>query len=199
MTMMIGIDFDNTIICYDEVFNRVALEKNLIPSELTLGKQYVRDHLRSVGREEEWITLQGYVYGTRLSDTHPFEGVKDFFLHCKEESIDFCIVSHKTLHPYKGYPYDLHKAAYQWLEKENINCKTFFELTKQEKVKRISSLGCSHFIDDLPEFLRLPGFPKALSKILFDPLENHGEMNNDTLKVVSSWKVLLDMLRQDLL
>ncbi|SDT85522.1 HAD family hydrolase [Desulfobacula phenolica] len=196
---MIGIDFDNTIICYDEVFNQVAIEKNLISAKLPSGKSYVRDYLRSMGQEEEWIKLQGYVYGTRLSDAHPFEGVKDFFSYCKEESIDFCIVSHKTKHPYKGYPYDLHSAAYQWLEQENINCKIFFELTKEEKVKRIFNLGCTHFIDDLPEFLTLQGFSQTLSKILFDPLRNHEDIHNDVMKVVTSWKDLLGILKQGLL
>ena len=31
----------------------------------------------------------------------------------------------------------------------------FFEFTKEAKVKRIKSLGCSHFIDDLPEILEM--------------------------------------------
>ena len=34
----------------------------------------------------------------------------------------------------------------------------FFELTKEAKVARIGGLGCTHFIDDLPEFLREPGW-----------------------------------------
>ncbi len=198
-TLMIGIDFDNTIICYDEVFNQVALERNLIPAELPHGKNYVRDYLRKLGQEEEWIELQGYVYGTRLSDAHPFDGVKDFFSYCKKKAIKFCIVSHKTLHPYIGHPYDLHKAAYQWLEQEEINCSIFLELTKESKVERIVSQGCTHFIDDLPEFLCLPGFSKTMSKILFDPLGHHGDMYNDKMKVVSSWKEHLELLKKGLL
>ncbi len=196
---MIGIDFDNTIICYDNIFNKVAIEKKLIPIDLPSGKNYVRDYLRSAGKEEDWIELQGYVYGARLLDNYPFEGVKDFFLYCKQNSIDFCIVSHKTLYPYKGYPYDLHKAAYQWIKRENIECPICFELTKEEKVKRIAKLGCSHFIDDLPEFLRLPGFADSVSKILFDPQRHHAKMYNENLKVVSSWTVVLDMLKHGLL
>ena len=196
---MIGIDFDNTIICYDSIFNKVAIEKKLIPVDLPSGKNYVRDYLRGVEKEEDWIVLQGYVYGARLLDNSPFEGVKDFFLYCKQNAIDFCIVSHKTLYPYKGYPYDLHKAAYQWIERQNIECAIYFELTKEEKVKRIANLGCTHFIDDLPEFLNLTGFSTSLSKILFDPQRHHAGINNDNLKVVSSWKVMLDMLQHGLL
>ena len=37
------------------------------------------------------------------------------------------------------------------------------------KIARIASVGCTHFIDDLPEFLGEPGFPAGVKKMLFDP------------------------------
>ncbi len=198
--MKIGIDFDNTIICYDNVFNIVGLEKGLIPNDLPWGKNNVRNYLRAGGNEEEWIKLQGYVYGKRLMNAHPFEGVKDFFSYCKKTSIDCCIVSHKTLHPYRGYHYNLHKSAYQWLKQERFNCDIFFELTKEEKIHRISTLGCTHFIDDLPEFLSLPGFSENIVKILFDPLHQYTTNDIDhSLKKVQSWEEILNLLKKDLL
>ena len=36
----------------------------------------------------------------------------------------------------------------------------FFELTKEEKIARVANIGCDYFIDDLPEILLMPGFPK---------------------------------------
>jgi hypothetical protein len=39
----------------------------------------------------------------------------------------------------------------------------FLEPTKADKLTRIATLGCTHFIDDLPEFLSDPGFPPAWS------------------------------------
>ena len=45
--------------------------------------------------------------------------------------------------------------------------QTFFELTKEEKIARIVKLGCTHYIDDLPEILEM--LPNTITKILFDP------------------------------
>ena len=42
-------------------------------------------------------------------------------------------------------------------------------LTKQEKLDRIGELGCDVFVDDLPEFLGEPSFPRHPRRILFDP------------------------------
>ena len=44
--MIVGIDFDNTIVCYDSLFYNIALEKGLIPSNISKSKNSVRDYLR---------------------------------------------------------------------------------------------------------------------------------------------------------
>ena len=44
---MIGIDFDNTIVCYDDVFARVAVELGLVPPKVATSKTAIRDHLRA--------------------------------------------------------------------------------------------------------------------------------------------------------
>lgn len=179
--MLIGVDFDNTIVCYDDLFHRVAVEKELIPAEIPATKSKVRDYLRQCGKEDAWTEMQGYVYGARMEEASPFPGVLDFFTHCVREGIEVCIVSHKTRHPYKGPAYDLHEAARGWLESQGFydpnrigisRDSVYFELTKLEKLERIGKLGCSSFIDDLPEFLSETGFPAGVERILFDP-QNH--------------------------
>ncbi|HCY88160.1 MAG TPA: hypothetical protein DHV36_23690 [Desulfobacteraceae bacterium] len=167
--MKIGVDFDNTIINYDMVFNRAGCEMGLIPDNLEPGKNSVRDYLRRVGKEDDWTWLQGYVYGTQLHHAEPYRGVMDFFRFCDENSITACIISHKTRYPYAGDKHDLHRSARMWIENNGFSVDVYFEDTKTAKVDRINTLGCGIFIDDLPEFLSLPGFPAGLVKILFDP------------------------------
>ncbi|MCX5662607.1 MAG: haloacid dehalogenase-like hydrolase [Planctomycetota bacterium] len=178
--MRIGVDFDNTIVCYDQLFLRLAQEKGLAPAGLPANKGAVRDHLRAIGKEDVWTEMQGEAYGSQIRGALPFPGVKDFFRECVRAGVDVFIVSHKTLHPFKGPQYDLHAAARDWLEFQgffdpaprNIGLareRVFLELTKVEKVERIAALDCTHFIDDLPEFLAEPGFPAKTRKILFDP------------------------------
>ncbi len=190
MREIIGVDFDNTIICYDNVFNSVGIEKGLIPESLPVGKGYVRDYLRANGREAEWVWLQGYVYGTRLSEASLYEGVREFFHYCRLTNIDCYIISHKTVFPYSGEKYNLHKAAKKWIEDWLLDVTVFFEISKEDKVKRISEVGCTVFVDDLPEFLSLEGFPERTVKILFDPSKEN-KHHGSTFQYATCWDDIL--------
>jgi hypothetical protein len=182
--MQIGIDFDNTIVSYDALFHKVAVEKNLVPPATPVKKSEVRDYLRRIGREDAWTEMQGYVYGARMVEAEPYPGVRDFFTRMRARGVPLFIVSHKTRHPFLGPQYDLHSAAREWLEKQNFfetrgiglpRENVFFELTKDKKFQRIASTGVTHFIDDLPEILNAPAFPKTVNRILFDPHDLCGE------------------------
>lgn len=196
MKHIIGIDFDNTIVKYDEVFHQTAIEKNLIPSSVPVSKEAVRSYLLNNGKEEEWTNLQGFVYGTKMENALPFKGVIIFFKSIVEQGIPIYIISHKTIFPYLGPQYNLHEAAFNWLlnngffddsivgmNKNNV----FFELTKKEKIKRISSLGCTIFFDDLQEILLDKEFPNSTKKVLFS---SHESINNNSLSQLNNWEDL---------
>lgn len=74
--MHLGLDFDNTLISYDLLFRRVALEQGLIPQEIEPNKNAVRNYLRKVDKEDAWTTLQGEVYGKRILEASPYPGMK---------------------------------------------------------------------------------------------------------------------------
>ena len=188
-------DFDNTIVCYDQLFHRVAVEQGLIPPEVPASKGQVRDYLRRCGQEDAWTRLQGYVYGARMQEAPPFPGVLEFFTRCKQRGVTVCIISHKTRYPYLGPKYDLHQAAREWLESHGFFDPTriglsqdqaYFEVTKQAKLARIARVGCTHFIDDLPEFLAEPEFPAGVERILYDPNGNYKKDNR--FPSISSWE-----------
>lgn len=201
--LRIGIDFDNTIICYDRVFHKIALEWGVIPEDLPVGKDNVRDYLRSKNNEDAWTQMQGYVYGNRLNDAEAFPNVWQFFKQCSENNISVYIVSHKTKTPYQGKPYDLHKATLEWLESECIfddkglgfpRDNVFLELSKESKAMRITTLECDYFIDDLPEFLEMDCFPKKVFPILFDPKKKY---SNKSLQKKYSWEEIIDFFQLD--
>jgi hypothetical protein len=203
--MRIGVDFDNTIICYDSVFYTVAKEKNLIPTDIPPSKGPVRDYLRNIGKEDAWTELQGAIYGKHINDASAFPGVFNFFHFCKNNNIRIFIISHKTRYPYLGPKYDLHQAAYQWLELHgfikpngtNISANDiFFESTKENKMNRIAVTRCTHFIDDLPEFLSEPGFPPDVNRILFDPNKNYDV--NPGLMFASSWYEIMTRFQAEI-
>lgn len=171
--MRIGVDFDNTLVSYDDIFHRVALEQGVIPASLARTKLAVRDHLRREGREEVWTEMQGTVYGARMDDVQAYPGALEFLKWAREQGIEVCIISHKTRHPFIGPKHDLHAAAQRWVDRHVGRIPTFFELTKEEKLERIRACGCEHYIDDLPEILLAKGFPQGVQRVLFDPDGHH--------------------------
>jgi FMN phosphatase YigB (HAD superfamily) len=176
--MKVGLDFDNTIVCYDGLFHALAVERGLIPPETPTNKTAVRDYLRSVGREDDWTELQGIGYGPEIVRAEPYPGVLEFLHACRRRGIPVVVISHKTKHPYRGPQHDLHSAARSFLERHGFmdTAKTgltddsvFLELTKEAKLARIGTAVCTHFVDDLPEFLGEAAFPSGVNRILFDP------------------------------
>ncbi len=200
--LFIGIDFDNTIICYDQVFHKIALDAGLIPHDLPVGKNFIRNHLREEGKEDLWTEMQGLVYGDKIVEAESYPGIDDFLGYCKLKNISTCIVSHKTKYPYRGPKYDLHEAGHRWLQLKGFlddgragkfSRQVYFELTKEEKIQRIASLKCTHFIDDLPEILLADGIPGTVTKILFDPSGNLQNVRNIEHK--KSWRDILEFFK----
>ena len=197
--MHLGIDFDNTIVCYDDVFHREAQQRGLIPSAIPPTKTAVRDYLRSVDQEDAWTELQGYVYGPGISGATAFPGLHDALVAIHQRGIELCIVSHKTRFPVLGPRYDLHHAARGWLAEQQLlgnhdiglrQENVFFAETKQGKLDRIAQNGCTHFVDDLLEFLTEPGFPVNVQRILFDP---HGRFQAPSgIATVCGWSEIAE-------
>ena len=174
--MRLGLDFDNTLVSYDRLFLRVAVEKASVPARTPARKNAVRDHLRAAGREEDWTRLQGEVYGTRILEAEPFDDMLATLKWLADRKVAMCIVSHKTRTPYLGEACDLHAAARSWLDSQGFHdsaglawprTQVFFELSREAKIERILSQGCTHFVDDLPEILDL--LPDSVEKIYFSP------------------------------
>lgn len=194
MSITIGVDFDNTIVSYDDLFYEIALERNLIPAKTPRKKNIIRDVVRStLSGEVRWQELQSIAYGSEMSHAKLIPFVDEFFSWCHQTSTQVYIVSHKTL--------DFRDSALSWIQKNkvfannNLTNKIYFELTRIEKIERICNLGCTHFIDDLEEVFIEPDFPKNVRKILFTEkfLTNTPTANSKATLitydlVTSSWK-----------
>jgi len=191
--MTVGIDFDNTIVSYDKLFHRVAVENGQVPPNCPARKESVRDFLRQMGREEIWTELQGTIYGHRMGEAEAFPGALETLACLKGAGHRVLVISHRTRHPFLGPRHDLHAAARQWLAAHGffdpqglgfVPEEVFFEPTKEEKLARIGREACTHFIDDLPEILTHPLFPSGVAKLLFAPARPGKE---DVLPRASTW------------
>lgn len=174
----IGIDFDNTIICYDKVFAAVARQRGLVPESWDGMKTDVRDYLRArAGGELAWQGLQGFVYGKGIGGAEIYPGVREFLAACRKAGAGVYIVSHKTQFGHQDPDrVDLREAARGWLRSAGLieaddaalaAGNIYFEDTLAAKVERLASLQLDIFIDDLVDVFEQPHFPKATRSILF--------------------------------
>ena len=202
--MLIGVDFDNTIVCYDQVFYEVARKKGLIPAEVPISKDQVRGYLQKHDREKEWTELQGVVYGPRIQEASPFPGVLEFLDRCKQQCIVICIISHKTEYArYDETRTNLREAALEWMEGHRFfqaaglalsPDSVVFGATRQEKIEHIRQSGCTHFIDDLEEVFLEETFPANVEKIFFAPNRQSAAAG---VKVMAGWEEINDYFFSD--
>jgi len=185
--MRIGLDFDNTIIRYDDVFRKAAIERGLMQAEISGTKQQVRDAIRLLpDGEHQWRALQGYVYGKGIQGATLFAGLDDFLRRARAHGDTILVVSHKT--EYGHFDPDrvsLRGAAMQWMEGQGFFAEQGFPLlrsnvhfvsSRSEKLSRIGELACDVFVDDLEEVLSDPQFPPFVRRIL---LSERAERRDD--------------------
>lgn len=175
--MRIGLDLDGTIVVYDEVFHRHAIEHFGLPAEVPAEKTAVRDWLRAhPPGERGWIELQRIVYGLRMLEAPLAPGLPDLLKGCRAAEIDVSIISHKTRFSVASPPVDLHAAALKWLDGNGFFAadgfglqreRVFFEPTRGAKLERIAAEGCVLFVDDLEEVLAEPAFPASAERWLY--------------------------------
>jgi len=195
--MKIGIDFDNTIACYDTLFHEVALRENFISKSWSgCSKTELRDYLRTQPNgEKTWMKLQGLVYGKYMHLAKLMPNVANFLLSCNVRNHELFIISHKTEYGhYDPEQISLRKKALKWMDANRFfdlkyfgidKRNVFFADTRQEKVEKILNIECNWFIDDLPEVFEEPLFPLETNKILFGSYE---PLIISKITVLNSWE-----------
>ena len=203
MERIIGIDFDNTIICYDSLLHKIALERGLIDKTAKKNKKYIRDIIRHMTEGEIlWQRLQTNIYGEWIKEAKIADGVREFLLLSNRKEAKVFVISHKTEFPATDPAgVNFHKAAFKWMEGKGFfdnhgiglsRDNVFFEPTRQKKCECIKHLGCMYFIDDLIEVFLDDAFPSTTSKILYDP---HGEYSSvPDIVTASSWASIGDII-----
>jgi len=175
--MLIGLDFDNTLARYDNVFAIEAKKQGLVLSDWEGTKQDLKIELHSIQNGDKvWQKIQGQVYGPSMHMASLFPGVARFLLRCKLQGHTVFIVSHKTEYGHFDRTKTLlRQVALDWMcnkgffdeDKFSILKKNvFFAATRQEKVEKIRSLKLNVFVDDLEGVFSEKRFPD-IKKILF--------------------------------
>ena len=191
----LGIDLDNTIICYDELIYKLAKKKfyKLNLNKNLNSKNIIKSEIINNYNNAEWTKLQGLIYGEKLNYASLFD---DFYNTIKQlkNYYDIYIVSHKTKHPSIGKKVNLRKASKNFLRNKNIsycenelikNENIFFTNTKKEKIEIIKKNKIDIFIDDLDGILK--DLPESIYKI-------HFSKNKLQYKNLFSWKKINNFL-----
>ena len=197
--MRVGIDFDNTIICYDGVFLEQARQRGLVPADFTGAKRAVRDAVRLLpGGEASWQRLQGYAYGRGIDGAHCFAGLDAFLARARAAGARIVVVSHKTEYGHHDPAgVNLRDAARRWMHAQGLfagpghglsKSDVHFADTRAEKLAKIRETGCALFIDDLEEVLGDPAFPAEVRRILFSSDGREG--NGLPYPVLPSWAAI---------
>jgi hypothetical protein len=194
---VIGIDFDNTIASYDLAMKEMAVERRLVDPVIVAQKKFIRDAIRQrEGGEIQWQELQADVYGPYIERAEMIDGVASFFRTCRQLEHPVYIVSHKTEFATRGDGRtNLRTLAMEWMKNRGFFDSSdiglspehvYFENTLEEKVKRIRSLGCTDFVDDLEETFQHASFPDTVARYLYSP---HGEVSAISgVNVACDWK-----------
>ena len=198
--MRIGLDFDNTIVCYERAIAQLVDELFELPEEVPRTKLGLRDHLRASSRESEWTAFQGELYGPGMRYAQPYKGAIITMQELLVAGHELVIISHRSRRPFSGPPHDLHAAARVWVEKHlqsnglfiDDNLTINFLETREEKVSCISDLCCLAFLDDLPEVLQAPGFPAETVGILFDP--SGARVAPPGCLLITAWPEIIEIL-----
>ena len=197
--MLIGLDFDNTIACYNDVFTSEAKIKGLVSNEWKGSKQELKLILDSQeGGQTIWQTIQGQVYGPSMQKATLFPGVARFLLRCKLEGHKVFIVSHKTKYGHFDTTKTLlREASLRWMSSQGffkdslfgVNRKNiFFANTQSEKISKIKSLNLDVFVDDLEEIFLNLDFPD-IKKILF----SRSSVTLESVELCNNWSDIEDI------
>jgi hypothetical protein len=199
--MIIGFDFDNTIINYSHLFNLVAKKKKIINKNLKLDKKKLKNYLIRSNKHKEWTIIQGEVYGKEIMKAKVFEGFNKLFRYLIKNNVKVYIVSHKTKYPYSGKKINLRNVASRWIKKNIIKINkdlnftlknVYFENSITNKIKRIISLKCNIFVDDLPVILNL--LPETIDKYLFNYKKNIKKKN---IKLLKNWEAFYQLVKNN--
>jgi hypothetical protein len=202
----IGLDLDNTIIDYDQAFGAVGSEIGLLALDHRLAsKDAVKAFLRTPPHvEEDWMRLQGQVYGRYIDRARIYDGVDLCLRRLRAQGVKLSIVSHKTRHGhFDPDRISLWDAAMGWLERRGFFAPDGYGLRREDvhfsetragKIATIGRIGCDAYVDDLAEVLLDPRFPTRTRAIWFASDKNAAE--GGTLKPYRQWSEIAQALAE---
>ena len=198
--MRIGIDFDNTLVNYDIIFQSIAEKMGL--QNTADPKNRIKSYLLTIPNGlKNWKEIQALVYGEYIKDAYYLPDFIEFYNFTRENDIDLFIISYKTKYAHTTKDrVSLHNAANDWIQnkinyfpRENI----YFELTMKSKIDRIKSLNLDFYFDDLISVFEHKSFPNHVKKVLFsNQVTAVKDWDSNSFEVVKNWSEAISIVRK---
>ena len=166
--MIVGIDIDNTIINYDNVFKRNAKKLQIKLKKKNNIKREFKENIISTKGPKAWTSFQGKVYGSQLNSASLYPGFLRFYKYLQNNNFKVYFVSHKTIYPILGKKINLRNKTKKFLKNKvkNLNSEIIFCDSIEKKIEQIKKKNCDIFIDDLEKILNF--IPNSIYKIHFN-------------------------------
>ncbi len=194
--LRIGIDLDNTILDYNDLFRELAIENGWIATDCQSTRVEVKQYLVDIdGHDERWRELQAQAYGPRIGEAKLYEKVATFIQAAFRDGHELFIISHKTKYSSCRPDLEFRNAAIECLKLKGVVGESelkislnniFFEATRGEKIQRIHNLKLDVYIDDLLPVLLDIDFPYNTVPIFFSQ-NGMASVKDRTISVAISW------------
>lgn len=202
-TLRIGLDFDNTLICYDQVFYQLAREHRFIEESVPAKKANIRQSIvERFGNDLHWQKLQSLAYGPQISEAQLFDGVLAFVSVMIKQGHELFIVSHKSVRSHFNPNIKLRDHALSFMKQCGLVAPemipeqhVFFAQTLTDKVEKIANLKLDVFVDDLGKVLLHECFPQYTVGIKYNGSKTEGALYADDWQQISHYIDRLKYLR----
>ena len=194
--MKIGIDFDNTIAIYDDLFNLENKKYNFTGNKKSNPKETLKKNLlKSKNGLFLWNKFQGSLYGGKIKYAKIASGLKLFLIIAQYFKYEIFIISHKTEYGhYDKNKINLRTEALKWLRQNNFFVKKnllikkkniFFCNSQEDKIQKINSLNLDYFVDDLPVILKHKEIKYNIKKIFYNRFDS--KIKDKNIQKFSNW------------
>ena len=123
---LIGIDLDNTLAIYDDIFHRLAVSMGLIEPSFPSKKGIVEEIFDKTRQKYKYTEMQAIAYGLEMHSAKPAQGAMRMLKLLRDKGHRIILISHKTKYPIAGGCINLREKATQWLKKEGFGMKRKF-------------------------------------------------------------------------
>jgi hypothetical protein len=194
-----GFDLDNTLIDYSDAIKKYCVQNRIEPQESLSSLRKVLKNFDT--SDKDWQCAQSWLYTSGLEFAKLSSGSVEICNYLTKLNYQLFIISHKTkLTPGFTGSLNLHKFAIEWIEncslakQFKIGHNMFFTENRRQKIRKITELHLTYFVDDLEEVLTDAEFPKGTLRLLL----SNDTSSNPAIQTIGQLGKIKEIIQHEL-